>query len=113
LLLIVLMTFVIIGSVRSGMESVSRISDELERRDIDDLNPIDLAGVPSELSPLLLQTNDMLQRLSEAVAAQRRFIGHASHQVRSELPPRLLDTSDLRQRLAEAVAEQRRITGHA
>ena len=85
LLLIVLMTFVIIGSVRSGMESVSRISDELERRDIDDLNPIDLAGVPSELSPLLLQTNDMLQRLSEAVAAQRRFIGHASHQLRTPL----------------------------
>lgn len=85
LLLIVLMTFVIVSSVRSGMESVSRLSDELERRDIDDLNPIDLAGVPKELSPLLLQTNEMLQRLSEAVEAQRRFIGHASHQLRTPL----------------------------
>ncbi|WP_413816391.1 sensor histidine kinase [Pigmentiphaga sp.] len=85
LLLIALLGFVIVTAVRSGLESVSKLSDEIESRSIDDLQPIGGDDVPSELTPLIAKTNSLLGRLDGAVAAQRRFIGHAAHQLRTPL----------------------------
>jgi signal transduction histidine kinase len=85
LLLVVLLGFVIVAGVRSGLHPVSRLSDEIEKRSIDDLQPIVGNGVPSELAPLVAKTNSLLSRLEEAVASQRRFIGHAAHQLRTPL----------------------------
>lgn len=85
LLLIALLGFVIVAAVRSGLESVSKLSDEIESRSIDDLQPIVGDDVPTELTPLIAKTNSLLGRLDEAVAAQRRFIGHAAHQLRTPL----------------------------
>ncbi|WP_425570342.1 sensor histidine kinase [Pigmentiphaga soli] len=85
LLLVVLLGFVIVTGVRSGLQSVSRLSDEIEARSIDDLQPIVGNGVPVELAPLIAKTNSLLGRLDEAVASQRRFIGHAAHQLRTPL----------------------------
>lgn len=84
-LLIALLGFVIVTAVRSGLESVSKLSDEIESRSIDDLQPIGGDDVPSELTPLIAKTNSLLGRLDGAVAAQRRFIGHAAHQLRTPL----------------------------
>lgn len=85
LLLITLLGFVIVTAVRSGLESVSKLSDEIEGRSIDDLQPIAGEDVPAELTPLIAKINSLLARLDEAVAAQRRFIGHAAHQLRTPL----------------------------
>ncbi|VCU69946.1 Sensor protein QseC [Pigmentiphaga humi] len=85
LLLIVLLGFVIVAAVRSGLESVSKLSDEIESRSIDDLQPIGGEDVPSELTLLIAKTNSLLARVGQAVAAQRRFIGHAAHQLRTPL----------------------------
>jgi signal transduction histidine kinase len=85
LMLVVLLGFVIVAGVRSGLQPVSRLSDEIGTRNIDDLQPIVGNGVPSELTPLIDKTNSLLGRLDEAVASQRRFIGHAAHQLRTPL----------------------------
>jgi signal transduction histidine kinase len=84
LLLIALLGSAIVTAVRSGLDSVNRLSDEIEKRNIDDLQPIN-DDVPRELQPLVAKTNSLLGRLDEAVAAQRRFIGHAAHQLRTPL----------------------------
>ena len=85
LLLVALLGFVIVTGVRSGLDSVSRLSDEIEMRSIDDLQPIAVDDVPTEITPLIAKTNSLLARLEEAVASQRRFIGHAAHQLRTPL----------------------------
>jgi signal transduction histidine kinase len=85
LLLVALLGFVIVTGVRSGLDSVSRLSDEIETRSIDDLQPIAVDDVPTEITPLIAKTNSLLARLDEAVASQRRFIGHAAHQLRTPL----------------------------
>lgn len=85
LLLVALLGFVIVTGVRSGLDSVSRLSDEIEMRSIDDLQPIAVDDVPTEITPLIAKTNSLLARLDEAVASQRRFIGHAAHQLRTPL----------------------------
>ncbi len=85
LLMAVMLGFVIVTGVRSGLREISRVSEEIEARGIDDLQPIGTAGVPSEITPLVAQTNSLLTRLGHAIAAQRRFIGHAAHQLRTPL----------------------------
>jgi two-component system OmpR family sensor kinase len=47
--------------------------------------PIAERGVPEELQPLVVSLNGLLARLSEALAAQRRFTADAAHELRTPL----------------------------
>lgn len=76
---------VIVEGVRSGLRSVNHLSDAIRQRSIDDMQPLEVAGVPAEIEPLVTHTNDLLLRLDASLAAQRRFIGHAAHQLRTPL----------------------------
>lgn len=76
---------VIVQGVRSGLRSVNHLSEEIRQRSIDDMQPLEVAGVPDEIAPLVTHTNDLLLRLDASLAAQRRFIGHAAHQLRTPL----------------------------
>ena len=71
--------------MRSGLRSVNHLSEEIRQRSIDDMQPLEVAGVPVEIEPLVTHTNDLLLRLDASLAAQRRFIGHAAHQLRTPL----------------------------
>ncbi len=84
-LLVVLFVWVLISGIRSELASINRLADQIRQRSIEDLQPLDLAGLPSEIAPLVLHFNDLLLRLDDSVQAQRRFIGHAAHQLRTPL----------------------------
>ena len=84
IVLIVMFTWVVVR-VRSGLRSVNHLSEEIRQRSIDDMQPLEVAGVPVEIEPLVTHTNDLLLRLDASLAAQRRFIGHAAHQLRTPL----------------------------
>jgi signal transduction histidine kinase len=77
--------WVVIYGVRAGLKSVNHLSDAIRQRSIDDMQPLDHRGVPAEIGPLVTHTNDLLARLAESIAAQRRFVGHAAHQLRTPL----------------------------
>lgn len=84
---VLLMVFgwVLISGIRSGLDSVRRLSLEISQRSIDDLQPLETAGLSSEIAPLVAHINDLLHRLDDSVQAQRRFVGHAAHQLRTPL----------------------------
>jgi two-component system sensor histidine kinase TctE len=84
-ILMLLFAWVVVHGVRSGLRSVNLLSEEIRRRSIDDMQPLGAAGVPAEMEPLVHHTNDLLARLDSSLAAQRRFIGHAAHQLRTPL----------------------------
>ncbi|WP_144635024.1 sensor histidine kinase [Bordetella genomosp. 13] len=84
-LLIVLFAGVIIQGVRSGLRSVNDLSEEIRQRSIDDMQPMEVADLPAEIAPLVTHINDLLGRLDASLQAQRRFIGHAAHQLRTPL----------------------------
>lgn len=85
--LVLLMVFgwVLIRGIRSGLDSVNRLSLEISQRSIDDLQPLETEALSSEIAPLVSHINDLLSRLDAAVQAQRRFVGHAAHQLRTPL----------------------------
>jgi len=68
-----------------GLLPLRRLRDAVSRRDPDGLAPLDPALVQRELRPVVLALNDALERLQAQIAAQRRFIANASHQLRTPL----------------------------
>ncbi len=68
-----------------GLRSLTSIRSEIENRSHVDLSPIVEANAPSEIRPLVGAMNDLLSRLSAALAAQQRFIADAAHQLRTPI----------------------------
>ncbi len=68
-----------------GLRPLTRLRDRIEARREADLSPIALRRVPEELRPLTEAFNSMLGRMQQNVAAQRRFIADAAHQMRTPL----------------------------
>jgi two-component system sensor histidine kinase TctE len=74
------------------------------------MSPIDSRQVPEEISPLVGSFNDMLERLSQTVEMQKRFIADAAHQMKtplagmrmqSELALRQLDPGEIHRSLEQ------------
>lgn len=84
-MLVSVFAWVLISGVRSGLASINRLSQEISQRSIDDLQPLDAAGLPTEVAPMVAHVNDLLLRLDDSMQAQKRFIGHAAHQLRTPL----------------------------
>ena len=71
--------------VGRGLDPLSQLRDRLSAREAFDLSPVPLEGTPAELRPFLDEINSLLQRLSEAVNAQSRFVSDAAHQLRTPI----------------------------
>ncbi|TIT39695.1 MAG: sensor histidine kinase, partial [Mesorhizobium sp.] len=50
-----------------------------------ELDPIEVAGAQSEIRPLVDALNAYMERVRAQMAAQRRFIANAAHQLRTPL----------------------------
>jgi len=68
-----------------GLLPLTRVSREVGNRSADDLTPVALLRTPTEISPLVRSVNDLMERLRSTIAAQRRFIADAAHQLRTPL----------------------------
>lgn len=73
-----------IGLTR-GLSPLLRLGRAVTTRSPDSLEPLDPAAVQSELRPLVVALNAYIARLAQRMAAQRRFIANASHQLRTPL----------------------------
>jgi two-component system OmpR family sensor kinase/two-component system sensor histidine kinase QseC len=62
-----------------------RLADGLRARDEQSLQPLPTSGLPDEVSPLVSALNGLLQRLGDALGAQRAFVADAAHELRSPL----------------------------
>lgn len=68
-----------------GLRPLTRLRERIEARREADLSPIAVGRVPEELQPLTEAFNSMLARMQHNMAAQRRFISDAAHQMRTPL----------------------------
>jgi two-component system sensor histidine kinase TctE len=68
-----------------GLSPLAELQQRIRARRPDDLSPIDARQVPEEISPLVGSLNDMLERLSQTIEMQKRFIADAAHQMKTPL----------------------------
>ena len=85
LVLLPLLGALIWWTVGIGLAQLDRLAREVSSRGATQLEPLPLAGVPVEAKPLIEALNDLLKRLSSALAAQRDFIADAAHELRTPL----------------------------
>jgi two-component system, OmpR family, sensor kinase len=85
LLLVPILLLVMAGLIRKAFRPVRDLSAELDRRHDQELAPIAAAPLPAEIRPFVVAVNRLLERVRQAVAARRRFIDDAAHELRSPL----------------------------
>lgn len=71
--------------VGRGLEPLNRMRAALKQRDADSVEPLNVAGMPSELQPLVDTQNQLFQRIAQALERERRLTGDAAHELRSPL----------------------------
>ena len=96
--------FVLLG-LRRGLAPLIRLRDAVRSPNRSDLDPVEVPGAQSEIRPLIDALNAYMERVRAQMAAQRRFIANAAHQLRT---PLALMSTQASYALRESAAEQRR-----
>lgn len=113
-LLLLSAAFLIWSGVTGGLRSLVQVSGALGRKDHRDLSPVPTEGVPREIQPIIVKTNELFERLAAALSAQRKFIADAAHQIRTPLAALRLQVENLeREPLAPALRERIEALRHA
>ncbi|HNI84125.1 MAG: sensor histidine kinase N-terminal domain-containing protein [Rubrivivax sp.] len=68
-----------------GIRPLSELESRIRARRPDDLSPLDDHAVPQEVAPLVASVNDLLTRLKDSIATQKRFLADAAHQLKTPL----------------------------
>jgi two-component system sensor histidine kinase TctE len=68
-----------------AIKPLHRLEERIRARKPDDLSPLDTETVPVEVSPLVASVNDLLSRLTDSIATQKRFLADAAHQLKTPL----------------------------
>jgi two-component system sensor histidine kinase TctE len=91
-------------ALAQAIKPLNRLEETIRARKPDDLSPLDAQAVPMEVVPLVASVNDLLLRLKDSIATQKRFLADAAHQLKTPLAG-LRMQADLAQR-QDASAEE-------
>jgi two-component system, OmpR family, sensor histidine kinase TctE len=76
--------------VNHGLKPLTDLAAQIEARGQNNLSPVPQSGLPREARVLVARINELLDRLSNALRAQKRFVADAAHQLRTPLAAVLL-----------------------
>ena len=68
-----------------AIKPLNMLEERIRARKPDDLSPIDAQAAPLEVTPLVDSVNDLLLRLKDSIATQKRFLADAAHQLKTPL----------------------------
>ncbi|MCB1952103.1 MAG: two-component sensor histidine kinase [Zoogloeaceae bacterium] len=85
LVLVPLLGAIIWYLIGRGLRPLDTLARGVTARRADALSPLSDSGVPDEALPLVRALNGLLDRLSQALAAQRAFVADAAHALRTPL----------------------------
>jgi two-component system sensor histidine kinase QseC len=100
-------------SIRRGLWPLGRLTQEIESRKSDSLQPLDDAQVPNEVRPLVGALNHLLERVGQSLEGERRFTANAAHELRTPLAAiqaqaYLVRTAEIRSDRQDAVVQLQR-----
>jgi two-component system, OmpR family, sensor histidine kinase QseC len=68
-----------------SLAPLKRMAELIRTRDPDKLAPLELAGLPRELEPMVTALNRLLQQLNSLLEREKRFLADAAHELRTPL----------------------------
>ncbi|WP_455211538.1 ATP-binding protein, partial [Kaarinaea lacus] len=80
-----LLALLILVSVGRALAPLKKITDQIEHRQIDNLQPISMQHVPQEVEPMIKALNSLFQRLYAAFENITLFTANAAHELRTPL----------------------------
>jgi two-component system OmpR family sensor kinase len=89
---------VAIWGVNLLLRRLSALAEALGRRSVDAKDPLPLADVPREITPLIVALNALIGRHREAVERQRQFVSDAAHELRTPLSALQIQVDNLKTR---------------
>ena len=84
-LVIVALALLLAAGVYAAVKPLNRLREAIDKREHDDLTPVEVASLPLEVRPLVEAVNRLMQRNVEQAEQQRRFLDDASHQLRTPM----------------------------
>lgn len=85
LLVLPVLLAVMAWTARQALAPVRVLTGELRERGADDLRPLPVQQIPSDLQPLLVAMNGLFRRVEATLARERRFTADAAHELRTPL----------------------------
>lgn len=70
-------------AVTNALRPLNGLTQEVERRDPDNLASLDIASAPAEVVPLIERLNRLFGRIRETFDNERRFTADAAHELRT------------------------------
>lgn len=93
--------------VRQAFKPVTQLVNYIDQQKEDVQLPLDNVKIPREILPFVYAINQLLTRLSNNIAQQRRFIADAAHELRTPLTALILQADNLnRAKLSTEDAER-------
>lgn len=68
-----------------SLAPLKRMAELIRARDPDKLTPLELAGLPQELEPMVAALNRLLLQLNTLLEREKRFLADAAHELRTPL----------------------------
>jgi two-component system OmpR family sensor kinase len=85
LVLMPVLVWVVVDLIGKMLRPITDLSNDIDRRSEGELHALDAQRLPSEIRPFVTAINRLLGRVDQAMAAQRRFVADAAHELRSPL----------------------------
>lgn len=89
-----------------SLAPLRNLAEAVRARDAESLAPVQIAGLPAEIAPLVAALNALLASLSRSFDAQRAFIADAAHELRSPLTALKLQLDLVRRAPGESARAQ-------
>ena len=106
LLLVVVVGALLVFGLRRGLQPLDTAARDIAARSETALDPVDTGAVPREIAPLVASINGLIVRVSSALAAQRRFLADAAHELRTPVTALRLQLQLLRRSTDEASRDE-------
>ena len=94
ILLLPLVLWMLWHIVGAALRPLQTVTDQVREQDLKRLTPIDVSGVPREISPLVEALNQMIVDLDAAYLRERRFVSDAAHELRNPLASLLINVDN-------------------
>lgn len=107
LVVIPLSLLAIAFAVRLGFAPLRALQQAIARRGAQDLSPVEVRELPSELKPFAAEMNGLFGRLGEAFEAERSFAANAAHELRTPVAGAIAQAQRLKAETEDAAVARR------